>query len=101
MLSQRKLHFTSRQIFWDCSGLIAPESIPSGLPAQLDANAAVERNRRMRLQAAGDADRQGPPAYDGNLAGGAASTLEELWRRVVRSYTTCKLFHQTDKLVAV
>lgn len=103
MLSPRLLHFAARQLFWDCSCLTACESLPSGIPYLLDSSASTDRQWRKRLQATGQAANRPHSATTRPLvlSGGADSSLETLWRRAVRSYTSCNLTQQTDKLMAI
>ncbi|KAH6886271.1 hypothetical protein B0T10DRAFT_79058 [Thelonectria olida] len=91
MLSPRLLHFSTNQIFWECSTITAPESIPTGLPLPLDAPvAAPDRQWRLRLQQA---------ALSVRSIGD--SSIETFWRIAVRAYTSCDLGQEKDKLIAI
>jgi len=52
MLSPRILHYSAKQLFWDCAEKTACESLPAGLPLPLDTSAEVDRQWRERLGAA-------------------------------------------------
>lgn len=88
MLSPRILHYAHNQIFWDCATKSASESLPAGLPRQLDSRASVERKWRRWLQ-----DPQRADDYDMNLG--------QFWETAVRAYTACDLTYPSDKLPAV
>lgn len=97
MLAPRAIHFTSTQIFWDCPTHSACESLPRGIPRQLDRLASVDRNWRAQLQ-----QQQQP-----EKPGAASDTIArreipyEFWRLAVRKYTSCALTFHADKLKAL
>lgn len=95
MLAPRAIHFTSTQIFWDCPRHSACESLPRGLPRQLDRQASVDRQWRAQLQqqpekpgAASDRDTPRRIPYD-------------FWKLAVQTYTSCDLTLHGDKLKAL
>lgn len=104
MLAPRALHFTSTQIFWDCPTQSACESLPGGLPRELDYGASVDRKWRARLQRPLEAS-AGSDA-DANTAIGPRITSRheipyEFWKIAVRGYTSCALTFHSDKLKAL
>ena len=90
LLSPRIVHFTDTQVFWDCGTLTAAETLPSGLPLAVDANASTDRQWRSRLQEA---------ALSVRALGDAS--LEDFWQSAVLSYTSCSLGLEEDKINAV
>ncbi|KAI5928600.1 heterokaryon incompatibility protein-domain-containing protein [Camillea tinctor] len=92
MLSQRILHFSRSQIFWDCSTISACEVFPSGLPQPLDTG-ATDRHWRERLR--------GSETAALPLVVSANDSLETFWKTAVYSYTSCDLTYHSDKLAAI
>ncbi|KAI1492177.1 heterokaryon incompatibility protein-domain-containing protein [Biscogniauxia mediterranea] len=92
MLSQRILHFSSTQIFWDCSTISACEVFPAGLPQPLDTG-ATDRHWRERLR--------GSETAVLPLVVSANDSLETFWKTAVRTYTSCDLTYHSDKLAAI
>ncbi|KAI1502243.1 heterokaryon incompatibility protein-domain-containing protein [Biscogniauxia marginata] len=92
MLSQRILHFSATQIFWDCSTISACEVFPAGLPQPLDTG-ATDRHWRERLR--------GSETAVLPLVVSANDSLETFWKTAVRTYTSCNLTYHSDKLAAI
>ncbi|KAH8893438.1 HET-domain-containing protein [Thozetella sp. PMI_491] len=90
LLSPRLIHFSRGQVFWDCATITACEALPSGLPLVIDANASTARQFRSRLQ---DAALSVRPIGD--------ASLEEFWHSAVRTYTSCDLGFEGDKIKAM
>ncbi|GKT51058.1 uncharacterized protein ColSpa_11239 [Colletotrichum spaethianum] len=76
-------------MFWDCATVSACEALPAGLPQSLDSKAATDRHWRQRLQEADITVR--------SLVKTSEDSLEKLWERVVRTYTSCILTKHVDK----
>jgi hypothetical protein len=93
MLAPRSLHFTKRQVFWDCASMSACESLPFGLPSSIDGTARPDRHWRGRLQE--------PEEHTEQLAGPSDSPLLEFWRSAVSKYTKCALTNREDKTIAI
>ncbi|KAE8447426.1 hypothetical protein EG329_010840 [Mollisiaceae sp. DMI_Dod_QoI] len=72
VLPRRTLHFTSREIFWECDGFIACETFPDGIPSSAP---FVEIQKRPMDRAT--------------------------WKGLVEKYSRCKLTLEKDKLVAI
>ncbi|KAF8862041.1 HET-domain-containing protein, partial [Acephala macrosclerotiorum] len=72
VLPRRTLHFTSREVFWECDELVACETFPDGIPS---AAPFYELQKRPM-------DR-------------------EMWIGLVERYSRCKLTHLSDKLIAI
>jgi hypothetical protein len=87
------MHFSQHQIFWDCTGMSACETLPAGLPLPLDQQAAMDRHWRLRLQSS---TRGTKP-----LSGIDGDSLEDLWASSVRTYTGLNLTNQSDKRMAI
>jgi hypothetical protein len=94
MLSPRILHFTHKQLFWDCGTLSACESLPNGLPLQIDDSASIDRHWRGRLQ-------ESSSLAHAPLSGPNDDSLEKFWSSSVLRYTKCNLTGQSDKTVAI
>jgi hypothetical protein len=94
MLSPRILHFTHKQLFWDCGTLSACESLPTGLPLQIDDSASTDRHWRGRLQ-------ESASLAHTPLSGPNDDSLERFWSSSVLRYTKCNLTGQSDKTVAI
>ncbi|KAK0661201.1 heterokaryon incompatibility protein-domain-containing protein [Cercophora samala] len=98
MLAPRILHFSTRQLLWDCATLSASESLPHGLPPQIDTISATERHWRERLLLM----RSSSPDRPTIRAGTADDSLETFWIDSVRNYTRCELTNYiSDRLQAV
>ncbi|KAK4652112.1 hypothetical protein QC762_608270 [Podospora pseudocomata] len=99
MLAPRILHFSTHQLLWDCATLSASESLPQGLPRQIDTISATERHWRERLLLM-----RSTPANQPALirAGTADDSLETFWIDSVRNYTRCELTNYiSDRLQAI
>jgi hypothetical protein len=94
MLAPRVLHFTHKQIFWDCGTLSACEALPRGLPLPLDDIASTDRHWRGRLQ-------ESSSLAHAPLSGANDDSLEGFWSASVLNYTKCNLTSQSDKSVAI
>lgn len=103
MLAPRALHFASTQIFWDCPTHSACESLPGGLPRELDYSASIDRNWRAQLQRP---TRNPAPSGETQMISGSTITSRreipyEFWKMAVRKYTSCALSFHSDKLKAL
>ncbi|KAL1626589.1 hypothetical protein SLS54_002751 [Diplodia seriata] len=94
LLSPRLLHYSHRQVFWECSTISACEALPLGLPRPLDTVASMDRHWRLRLQKITSTNRNA-------LVGDADVPVDRFWKQAVRSYTKCDLTNQNDKVVAI
>lgn len=72
----------------------ACETLPSGLPLPLDRTASADRHWRGRLQESGTSKWV-------SVSGANDQSIENFWKIAVRSYTSCDLTNQGDKLIAV
>ncbi|KXJ85676.1 heterokaryon incompatibility protein-domain-containing protein, partial [Microdochium bolleyi] len=91
MLAPRLLHYDHDQVVWECNELTATERFPRGLGRLIGASnatsilrAPLEPNLRVDQEHA--------------VAGRA---LAEIWRPVVRLYTTLAITRWTDRLIAL
>lgn len=94
MLSPRNLHFSHKQIFWECSTISACETLPLGLPQPLDTVTSMDRNWPLRVQKITTINRN-------SLDRDADISLDQFWKQAVRSYTKCNLTKQSDKVLAI
>lgn len=97
MLSTRILHYSIKQLFWDCAEKTACETLPAGLPLPLDASAEVDRQWRERLRLKGGQS----TAPEGGHVGTKDVSFQIFWRDAVRFYTRCNLTHVLDRLNAI
>ena len=97
MLSPRILHYSAKQLFWDCAEKTACESLPAGLPLPLDMAAEVDRQWRERLRLKG---RQSAVPDIGHV-GTRDVSFQRFWRDAVRRCTQCNLTDVKDRLVAI
>ncbi|KAK0743569.1 heterokaryon incompatibility protein-domain-containing protein [Schizothecium vesticola] len=97
MLSPRILHYSAKQVFWDCAEKTACESLPAGLPLPLDASAEVDRQWREHLRIR-DKQLSATEREDG---GTIQLSFQRFWRDAVRNYTRCNLTNIEDRLVAI
>lgn len=93
MLSPRILHFTRKQVFWDCPSLSACETLPAGLPQPMDNAAGPDRHWRGRLQE--------PEDNPEPMAGANDQSMDAFWKTAVQKYTSCNLTYGKDKLIAM
>lgn len=93
MLAPRIVHFSQRQVFWDCTEISACETVPSGLPLALERQSAADRHWRGRLQ----------ESVKGTmlLSGVNDDSLEDFWKVTVEDYTKLDLTKQSDKRMAI
>ena len=103
-LSRRLLHFTSTQLFWECSECIACETYPERLPDWappfwlLDATLLKERLRNITKQ---DQDGSSTCLSSAISAQGLDNETYFAWCTYRYQYSKCALTHNTDKLVAI
>lgn len=81
VLSRRCLHFGKRQLYWECTSMMASESVPLGYP---------------------DSD-WGFKSFDPLLPNrtSTGTALVETWGLLLDKYTRAGLTEETDKLVAI
>ena len=94
MLSPRILHFARNQIFWDCATISACETLPNGLPPQLDGYASTDRHWRGRLA-------QKDIKTGALVARNDDESPYTFWISAVQTYTMCNLTQQSDKNLAI
>ena len=86
-LAPRMLHFGSRQVFWECDGLRACESFPTGLLPRLNQTSlATLRDHGNQSQ-----NEETMSRVMGNYH----------WYRIVSEYTSKQLTEESDKLAAL
>jgi hypothetical protein len=88
-LAPRVLHYDADQIVWECDSLIANEGFPNGLGGLVEHTDWIPR---LAL------DREVRNAQEADLPGRA---LSEIWRPVVRVYSTLDITNWTDRLIAL
>jgi hypothetical protein len=86
-LARRQLSFTTRQVYWECSELVASEQFPNGIPEN--------------LTNLGPYNQTIPPP--GKLSMGFKNQLDlrTAWTALVDSYSECDLTQASDKLIAI
>lgn len=78
-LARRSLHFEKRQLYWECTSMLASESVPLGYPGM---------GQRTNV-------------FDPLLPYFTGTALVETWESLVETYTKTGLTNETDKLVAI
>ncbi|KAF7514564.1 hypothetical protein G7054_g15201 [Neopestalotiopsis clavispora] len=87
MLAPRILHYSKEQIYWDCATVSACETLPAGMPLELDAKARVDRQWRGWLRT--------PPREETTM------DVDSFWASAVSTYSSSNLTKQKDKLLAI
>lgn len=100
MLAPRAVHFSRHQIFWDCPRLSACESMPRGIPHQLDHIASIDRHWRGRPLPKQPDSSSGVLDPD-TIRSASRENPHEFWKNAVRKYTSCALTFHSDKLKAL
>lgn len=73
LLAPRTLHFTSTQVFWECSDTIACKSLPDKLPKSAEYDRFFDKQPVTKLT----------------------------WKKTIELYTSCNLTYDKDKLPAI
>lgn len=100
MLAPRAIHFSRHQIFWDCPRLSACESMPRGIPRQLDHVASIDRHWRGRPLPK-QPDSSSSVLDPDTFRSASRDNPHEFWKNAVRKYTSCALTFHSDKLKAL
>jgi hypothetical protein len=87
LLSPRVVHFASEQVFWDCAGLTASETLPTGLPG-------VQETMWI-------AHKQSSSLFIPNPDETAREKIFGEWFFIVNAYTNCHFTFTSDKLIAL
>ena len=103
-LSNRTLHFTSTQLFWECNERLACEIYPEKLPPwarafwRWDATSLKKRVRDIMHEG-----KDNPSNFltSTSLARGLDEDTHFAWLTFRDQYSRCALTHETDKLVAI
>lgn len=99
ILSPRVLHYTRRQIFWECQRLDANEAFPQGLDLYYH---HVELNSNFKKVMAAP-DPQSTNKF--RISDSSGSTTKEIlyfdWQSVLETYSSTSLTKSRDKLVAI
>ncbi|KAM4063950.1 heterokaryon incompatibility protein [Hirsutella rhossiliensis] len=101
LLAPRVLHFCGNEMFWECFELDACETYPSGLPQGLDQHwiardiiwSVLRKSSRFTINTVNIVN----TVDNGN----PISLLWEMWREIIRVYTSCGLTYASDKLIAI
>ncbi|KAF6512809.1 hypothetical protein HZS61_007615 [Fusarium oxysporum f. sp. conglutinans] len=93
-LAPRILHFSKRQLIWECCEKDAAEVYPDGLPLALSTSSDARFKQMDSSDYAGRVDRYRYREADGN------SAPHLLWLRIVELYTASALTVPSDKLIA-
>lgn len=99
ILSPRVLHYTSTQIYWECTELQASELFPYGLPEHRHSEKTGFKTLSPFNIPIQDYNRQsGQASRLHTLVVGAASII---WKEAVSQYSCSKLSYNSDKLFAI
>lgn len=82
LLAPRVVHFTDRQLYWECAQLTASESLP-----RLGLNQGL---KNWTISRANDKDRYRRFMH-----------LFKTWNKILKAYTQCDLTISSDKLIAI
>ncbi|KAF4952768.1 hypothetical protein FGADI_6521 [Fusarium gaditjirri] len=93
-LAPRILHFSKRQLIWECCEKDAAEVYPNGLPLALSTSSDARFKQMDSSDYIGRVDRYSYREADGN------SAPHLLWLRIVELYTASALTVPSDKLIA-
>ncbi|KAM0083876.1 hypothetical protein ACKRZS_003916 [Fusarium odoratissimum] len=93
-LAPRILHFSKRQLIWECCEKDAAEVYPDGLPLALSTSLDARFKQMDSSDYTGRVDRYRYREADGN------SAPHLLWLRIVELYTASALTVPSDKLIA-
>ncbi|KXJ95175.1 heterokaryon incompatibility protein-domain-containing protein [Microdochium bolleyi] len=91
ILSPRVLHYDRDQIAWECDELIATERFPAGLGHLIGSDNIYQLLR-------GSLDIELRVGQEASIPGRA---LAEIWRPIVRQYTTLNITQWSDHLIAL
>ena len=98
LLSPRVLHYTSRQLFWECQELDACEAFPQGL--NLDYNSVNTAGSWYFKRIMGrPIEPDGRHTWQDGFT--PRDTLYADWNFIVETYSTAQLTKAKDKLVAI
>ncbi|KAH8679089.1 heterokaryon incompatibility protein-domain-containing protein [Tricladium varicosporioides] len=89
LLSPRTLNYSSQEVYWECSCLLASESYPAGIPKDHDRN--FERRYFMELKM----------KISATQAPSNRARVHMLWQHLIELYSQRQLSFETDKLVAL
>ena len=97
LLAPRVLHFTARQLFWECRDLKACETYPEGLPegVTLLSSASLKNNDLSNSQL------QTTMSEKVSESPGSCHMFLRVWMEIVRVYSAASLTFESDKLVAI
>jgi hypothetical protein len=103
-LAPRILHFCGMQMFWECHGLKACETWPTGLPKHMYMHSIKSTTWPAAVEIFGSKRTDGIEplrlSTDKKVELNTA-TFRGLWRKMVREYSLCNLTYPSDKLIAL
>ncbi|KAI1427701.1 heterokaryon incompatibility protein-domain-containing protein [Xylaria sp. FL1777] len=88
-LSPRVLHYDSDQIAWECNCLTACERFPNGMQTLLAPHSRLFRR---------EIDSSAQNLQEDTIPGWA---LSDLWRPIIRTYTSTGITKPSDRLIAI
>ncbi|KAF6228975.1 hypothetical protein HO133_007088 [Letharia lupina] len=95
LLSRRVIHFSQRQIFWECRERQTCEIFPHGVPPQLQqSHEAMFKGIDPDIEGARARERRGRVSHP-------ELNVYELWNSIVEAYTQASLTMEDDKFVAI
>ncbi|TGO54854.1 hypothetical protein BCON_0101g00260 [Botryotinia convoluta] len=98
LLSPRVLHFSDRQLFWECAELQASESLPFGMPNYVEANSKTLSPCQSQGHYLTDLSIEIETLPQKRMRLKYASLI---WSSAVITYTKGRLTKGSDKLVAI
>ncbi|TVY81122.1 hypothetical protein LSUE1_G005745 [Lachnellula suecica] len=97
MLSPRTIHFTARQLFWECHETEACERFPDGFPIQMS------RRKYFHFDKNVPSIRTKPgykTLFSKDVVNNPVATMNP-WSQMIKTYSSCQLTYNSDKLVAI
>ncbi|KAF4634739.1 hypothetical protein G7Y89_g3367 [Cudoniella acicularis] len=106
LLSPRIIHFTGKQLFWECKQKQACEAYPGGIPLSEWSEKMDDRSGRvsqsLRYKQLSPIDNsQLLEAYKNHSSGEIEDAIWDFWNMTVRNFTSFRLTRGSDKLIAL
>lgn len=87
MLATRVLHFTHRQVYWECNSSTASEVHPRDDPEVYSQSLAIRGPRKRNLRR--------------SIPSSASADFSRLWAELLQRYSKTDISFSTDRLVAI
>jgi hypothetical protein len=101
LLSQRIIHFGSRQILWECKTLEACETFPHGMPGPLRKGFKGKTQVDKCVNLASDLERGALSEEETRRVSMMDDPSQTVWRTIKEGYNDKNLTFHTDKVIAL